>query len=1059
MRYFFQILTTIPFICCVSATPALADYLIEYEQILIERSAESKEITVIQTKSSEDASRLLQQGIEQYQTSQFREALTSWQSALEIYRDIGDYANEGVVLNNIGNIYLRQGNYAIALEYFQQSLAISRNIGDQPGEASTLNNIGIIYDLQGSYSDALNYYQQSLAIKRDIGDQPGEASTLNNIGIIYQFQGDYAEALEYYQQSLAIHRDSDNWRDEASTLNNIGIIYDLRGNYSKALEYYQQSLTVQRQIDDRIGEAQTLNNIGGNYELRSNYAEALRYYQQSLAIKRDIGDQPGEASALNNIGNVYQLQGEYAEALDYYQQSLIRTREIVNKAVEAITLNNIGIVYGLQGSYSEAIDYYQQSLLAAVEIGDQLGEAQTLNNIGNIYRLQGSYPEALDYYQQSLVTKREIGDRVGEASSLNNIGIIYDLQGDYPEALDYYQRSLVITREIGDREGEAQTLNNIGIIYKLKGNYTEALNYYQQSLINMRDIGGRAGEAKVLGNIGYLFEAQEYSSLAIAFFKQAVNTYESIRDGNQALSQELKESYITTIEKDYRKLADLLLQQNRILEAQQVLDLLKVQELDDYLRGVRGTDTTLSILRAERAILAKYDELTTTAIELAQELANLRDIEADFRSEPQKQRILTLIDLQSDINKQFREFSTSTEVRDLLAQLTPELQDATVRLSSLNKIETELTDLNAALIYPLILDDRLEIVVMLPGGPPLRRTVNGLTSTELNTAILALRQAIDSPSNNPLPAAQQLYDWLIRPIETDLAQAGVTSLIYAPDGQLRYTPLSALHDGNSWLIEHYHINNITAESLTEFDDIPAPNPRVLAAAFADTTTSHAIEIDGQPRNFFGLPFAGAELDNLTATQPNITTFRDSDFTLYAIKSVMNEHQILHFATHAAFVNSNPEDSFILFGNGDAPTLVDIKDWRLSNVDLVVLSACETGLDGFGNGAEILGMGYQFQLSGAGAVMASLWSVDDRGTQDLMARFYHHLGEGNPKAQALQQAQLDLITSDGTTPNTTPNTTPRGSIVLDDPETALSEDLDGLRHPYYWAPFILIGNGL
>ena len=170
---------------------------------------------------------------------------------------------------------------------------------------------------------------------------------------------------------------------------------------------------------------------------------------------------------------------------------------------------------------------------------------------------------------------------------------------------------------------------------------------------------------------------------------------------------------------------------------------------------------------------------------------------------------------------------------------------------------------------------------------------------------------------------------------------------------------------------------------------------------------------------------------------------------------MNEHNILHFATHAAFVNSNPEDSFILFGNGDAPTLIDIKDWRLSNVDLVVLSACETGLDGFGNGAEILGMGYQFQLSGAGAVMASLWSVDDRGTQDLMARFYHHLSEGKHKAQALQQAQLELITSDGLIPNADP----RGSIVLNTPAATLPENLEGLRHPYYWAPFILIGNGL
>ncbi|MEO1621669.1 MAG: CHAT domain-containing protein, partial [Cyanobacteria bacterium J06632_3] len=351
-------------------------------------------------------------------------------------------------------------------------------------------------------------------------------------------------------------------------------------------------------------------------------------------------------------------------------------------------------------------------------------------------------------------------------------------------------------------------------------------------------------------------------------------------------------------------------------------------------------------------------------------------------------------------------------------------------------------------------DDRLEIIVMLPGSPPLRRTVEGLTSNELNATILNLRQALDNPNSNPLPAAQRLYNWLIRPLETDLAQAGVDSLIYAPDGQLRYVPLAALHDGDSWLVENYHINNITAESLSEFDDAPDANPRILAGAFTDMSITYPVEIDGNTVSFSGLPFAGVELNNLEATQTDITPFRDNAFTLNAVKGIMNEYEILHFATHAAFVNSNPEDSFILFGNGDRPNLRDIGNWNLSNVDLVVLSACETGLDGFGNGAEILGMGYQFQLAGAGAVMASLWAVSDRGTQDLMGRFYQHLGN-KPKAEALQQAQRDLINSN----NADLENDPRGGIVPVNISADLPESLRGLRHPYYWAPFILIGNGL
>ena len=194
------------------------------------------------------------------------------------------------------------------------------------------------------------------------------------------------------------------------------------------------------------------------------------------------------------------------------------------------------------------------------------------------------------------------------------------------------------------------------------------------------------------------------------------------------------------------------------------------------------------------------------------------------------------------------------------------------------------------------------------------------------------------------------------------------------------------------------------------------------------------------------------MNNLEQTFGNLTKFEDGTFSLANVKSIMNEYNILHFATHAAFVTSSPKESFILFGNGDRPNLLEIENWSLENVDLVVLSACETGLDGFGNGAEILGMGYQFQLGGAGAVMASLWSVDDRGTQDLMGRFYHHLSNGFGKAEALQRAQADLITGNGQ-----PSDTTHGGFVPI--RRTLPESLQGLRHPYYWAPFILIGNGL
>ncbi|NEQ33582.1 MAG: CHAT domain-containing protein [Leptolyngbya sp. SIO4C5] len=578
------------------------------------------------------------------------------------------------------------------------------------------------------------------------------------------------------------------------------------------------------------------------------------------------------------------------------------------------------------------------------------------------------------------------------------------------------------------------------------------LDYYQRSLAILQEIGDRGGEAITLNNIGNTLENQSQLELAIVFHKQSVNVYESIRGGLGTLDTDLQSSYTDSIANTYRRLADLLLQQDRILEAQRVLDLLKVQELDEYLRDVRGnsnTQTGVDYLRPEAAILARYEERQQSAIALGQELEALKDIAEDQRSTAQNQRIAQITDLLAEIKSSFGEFSRSPEIRALLEQLSYEASEASVKLNQLDGLRNELQQLNATIFYPLILEDCLELVITTPDSPPLRRTVP-VTKAELNEAILAFRQALTRPGSDIEASAQQLYDWLVRPLEDDLAAAGVETIIYAPDGQLRYIPLAALHDGNQWLTQRYRVNNITAASLTDLTKADAAQPRILAAAYTDETLVHTPEVNGTSYTFTGLPGAGLEVETLPAER----TFLNQAFSLSAVRPIMDEYTVLHLATHAAFVPGVPEDSFILFGNGDTPTLRDIESWTLNGVDLVVLSACETGVGGLGNGEEILGLGYTFQLQGARAVLSSLWQVSDQGTQVLMTAFYDALSQGMSKAEALQQAQATLITGDFSA-----TAAARAGIGIVNQQTGEAFTAETLDHPYYWAPFILIGNGL
>ena len=793
---------------------------------------------------------------------------------------------EALEVFELGLQQYEQKQYQEALQTFKKVLLICRKIGDKKAEADILNNIGTVYRYLDEYSQALNFFQQSLAIKKQIGDKKSEVVTLNNIGFIYRKLGKYNQALDSYQQVLAINKLVGNQRSQYITLKNIGFVYRKLNKYNFSLDYYQKALTISRSIENKKGEAITL----------------------------------------NDIGLVYENLGEYALSLDSFQKSLDIRRSIDEKRGEGVTLNNIGLVYDTLGEYSLSLDYFQKALTISCLIGDKDGEGSILSNIGKIYQILTRYSQALDYFQQTLVIKKQIGNKKGEAITLNNIGAAYRNSGEYIKALDYYQQALAIDKQLGNIRGEALTLNNIGEAYQNLKKYEKAFDYYQQSLTIKKQFDDKVGMGNTFNNIGALLAAQKQPSLAIVFLKQSVQNYEQIRQKLRSLPQEQQKKYTKKVAHTYRRLADLLIQQDRVLEAQQVLDLLKIQELEDYLRNVRGTKEKLVILRPEAEILTKYNQLQTNIIKLGQELTQLRKIAENSRTTTQKQRIAELVKLQADLNKQFNEFSESTEIIALLNKLSRQAQKMAVDLSDLDALRDDLKLLDAVMLYPLILEDRLELIITTPNSPPLRRTVK-VKRTELNQVITQFRQALQNPAYDAKTPAQKLYSWLIKPLENDLKQSQAKTIIYAPDGQLRYIPLSALHDGEQWLIQNFRVNNITAKSLTDLTAKPQPQPQVLAGAFVEG--KYNVQVTGRNYPFAGLPYAGKEIENLTKILPKTTKLIDKEFSKDDTIIKMNEYNIVHLATHAAFVPGDASLSFILFGDGKTANLKEIGTWTLN----------------------------------------------------------------------------------------------------------------------------------
>jgi CHAT domain-containing protein len=291
----------------------------------------------------------------------------------------------------------------------------------------------------------------------------------------------------------------------------------------------------------------------------------------------------------------------------------------------------------------------------------------------------------------------------------------------------------------------------LGLAYISLNRNEEAIALYQQALVILREIGDRASEGTVLANIGILLQRQEQTELAIVFLKQSVNVREAIRGEIRGLETSVQQFYAESVAGDYRRLANLLLQQDRVLEAQQVLDLLKIQELEDYLRNVRGNEITaqgLTFWEPEQQILKLHDS------SLAQ-------------------------------SKSFEEFLNTEEVATLINHLRRSARGQTINPAQLVSLQSQLKQLrDVALFYPLVLDDRLELVLILPTGEPIRRTIP-VKREDLNQAIAQFRSVLTDRRSNPLPEAQQLYQWLIQPIASDLQQAKIGTILYAADSQLR----------------------------------------------------------------------------------------------------------------------------------------------------------------------------------------------------------------------------------------------------------------------------------
>lgn len=897
---------------------------------------------------------------------------------------------------------LRQA-LTLALWLLFQSSAAAPQSADV--ETRLLLEAEALYDAE-QYADALPLYREALGGELQRGEARKALVIRYRIAVTLHRLDRLEEALTELD---AVTESATALGDDkylAFALNRRGAIEQTRGDYRAALASYAAALEAARRTDRAKTTGRILSNLGAMRFRAGETAAALAHLREAERLFEQIGYDTGRAAALENLGVVDESLGDYARALEHVERALAIHRARGDAAKAGRALHNLGYIHDQAGATDEALDRYREALAAAG--GDEAGAALTRNNLALVLDRLGQTSEAIALAEHALATFRRLERRSEEGRTLDTLGTLHMHAGDTEAARASFHGALVVQRETGDVEGERLTL----------------------------------------ANLGELYAAAKAPELAIVFYKQAVNLTERIRTGLSSLSPERRRAYAGTVAEDYRRLADLLLAEDRVIEAQRVLDLLKVEELADFLGDVSGNEETgagVTATGGEQRVLATYEALAAQAIAFGRELAALPP--RGERNEAEQARYEELAAAQRTLLRVFVEFTESEAVAAALGELSDIAREQALSLRKLRGLDDNLERLggDVVVIYPLILADRLEIVLATAHSPPIRRT-SAVDRETLQRTVLELRRALTGLESDATVLARRLYGWLIAPFAQDLEQNGTSTILYAPDGFLRYAPLAALHDGEQWLAERYRVQNITSASLDELETAPPPALSVLAGAY--TEGAHAFEIGGEDFSFRGLPYARVEIETLAETVPDIEALTGAAFTLDALLPRLGDYNVLHLATHGAFVSGRPASSFLLFGDGGIATLDDMKSWPL-DADLVVLSACETAVGGrYGNGEEILGLGYVIQDAGARSTVASLWPVSDGGTQLLMQAFYRGLDQGLGKAEALRGAQLHLIRGD---------------------RQALADEARGMRvprsaavrydHPYFWAGFILIGNGL
>ncbi|MBH8571889.1 CHAT domain-containing protein [Nostocaceae cyanobacterium CENA369] len=830
------------------------------------------------------------------------------------------------------------------------------NLSSQLANTTITNNVSVspleqgkmLYDV-GRFAEAVQVLQQAAEKYQQQEDNLRLAITLSNLSLAYQQLGAWNEAKQAITDSLNLLKTS---------------------NKNQNLQVLAQSLDIQGRLQLAMGQAE----------------EALTTWQQTAEIYKQAKNFNGEVRSQINQAQAWRTQGFYTRAVKILKEVDRQLQSQPDSIEKAVALRSLGDAQLVAGNLEECHNALNRSLAIAQNLQSHANIAASLFSLGNYARIKQEKENAITYYQQTI--QISTSPLVKVQAQLNLLSLLIPDRPLATQLLPLIQSQLqqlppsraaiyaqinfaqsLMKLSIGDRESgigdrgsaiEKESLLNSQSPVPSPEKIAQLL---ETSVQQSRSLGDKRAEAYALLSLGNLYEKTQQLSKA-----------QSLTEQGLVLAQTSNAQDIA-----YR----LEWQLGRLLRRQ-----------NDIKGAIAAYDTAVESLKSLRNDLVAVNQ----------------DVQFNFRDsvEPVYRESVELL-MQSPYANQDRILDKARQRIEALqlAELDNFFQEACLQGESvtLDRVVDQ-ENPTAAILYPIILPEELQVIVKIP-RQQLQHYSTKISPTEVEEAIAQLQETLVNPAaiNVLKNQSRQVYNWLIKPIEKQLAKSKVDTLVFVLDGALRNLPMAALYDGEKYLVQKYAIALSVGLQLQNPKRLRRKQLRALTAGLTQPPPGYS--------NFGSLPAIKSEINLIASAGISTTSLLDKDFTRKALENKVSTvpFNIVHLATHGQF-SSNAENTFILAASGP----IKVKDFnillrnrdesRSGALELLFLSACQTAV---GDNRATLGLAGAAVRAGAGSTLASLWQIEDEPTALFVGEFYRQLrGKEITKAQALRCAQLKLL---------------------------------------------------